>query len=65
MPKFTAKVVLEIEHDNGDYTKYERVATRQYSAGPGAWMDLSSATVERAAQDVRKAVAEDFPPSEF
>lgn len=65
MPKLTAKVVLEIEHDNGDYSKYERTATRTYSAAPEAWMDLSAATVERAAQDVRKAIAEDFPPSEF
>lgn len=62
MPKFTARVILEIHHDNGDYTKYEREAMREYSAGPDAWADLSSATVERAARDIRKAVAESYPP---
>jgi len=59
MPRFIAKVVFEIEHDNGDYTKYERVAEQKYTARRGAWTDLASAVVHVAAQEVRKAVAED------
>lgn len=64
MPKFTATVVFEIEHDNGDYTKYERTATQTYRERRGAWTDLSSAVVDAAAKEIRKAVAEDYPPTD-